>query len=36
MNNKLDYLAFSIARMLDKLGHKVVPIASSNIKLHSL
>ncbi len=31
MNNKLDYLSFSIARMLDKLGHKAVPIASSNI-----
>jgi len=31
MNNKLDYLSFSIARMLDDLGHKAVPIASSNI-----
>ena len=31
MNNKLDYMAFSIARMLDELGHKTVPIASSNI-----
>lgn len=31
MNNKLDYLSFSIARMLDNLGHKAVPIASSNI-----
>lgn len=31
MNNKLDYLSFSIARMLDDLGYKTVPIASSNI-----
>ena len=31
MNNKLDYLSFSIARLLDDLGHKAVPIASSNI-----
>lgn len=31
MNNKLDYLSFSIAQMLDNLGHKAVPIASSNI-----
>jgi len=31
INNKLDYLSFSIAQMLDNLGHKAVPIASSNI-----
>lgn len=31
MNNKLDYLSFSIARMLDDLGCQAVPIASSNI-----
>ena len=31
MNNKLDYLSFSIARMLDDLGYQAVPIASSNI-----
>ena len=31
MNNKLDYMSFAIARMLDRLGHQAVPIASSNI-----
>ena len=31
MNDKLDHLSFSIARMLDDLGYKAVPIASSNI-----
>ena len=31
MNNKLDHLSFSIARMLDKLGFQAIPIASSNI-----
>ncbi len=31
MNDKLDHLSFSIARMLDDLGYKTVPIASSNI-----
>ncbi len=31
MNNKLDYMAFRIARFLTKEGFRVVPIASSNI-----
>ena len=31
MNNKLDYLSFSIAQLLDNLGYQAVPIASSNI-----
>ena len=31
MNDKLDHLSFSIARMLDDMGYKTVPIASSNI-----
>ncbi len=31
MNDKLDVLSFRIARMLDDLGYKTVPIASSNI-----
>lgn len=31
MNDKLDVLSFKIARMLDDLGYKTVPIASSNI-----
>lgn len=31
MNDKLDVLSFKIGRMLDDLGYKTVPIASSNI-----
>ena len=31
MNDKLDVLSFRIGRMLDDLGYKTVPIASSNI-----
>ena len=31
MNDKLDLLSFRIARLLDDLGYKTVPIASSNI-----
>lgn len=31
MNDKLDVLSFKIARMLDDMGYKTVPIASSNI-----
>ena len=31
MNDKLDVLSFKIARMLDDLGYRTVPIASSNI-----
>ena len=31
MNDKLDHLSFSIARMLDDMGYKTLPIASSNI-----
>ena len=31
MNEKLDVLSFRIGRMLDDLGYKTVPIASSNI-----
>ena len=31
MNDKLDVLSFRIARMLDDMGYKTVPIASSNI-----
>ena len=31
MNDKLDVLSFRIARLLDDLGYKTVPIASSNI-----
>ena len=31
INNKLDYMSFTIARMLDDLGYQAVPIASSNI-----
>ncbi len=31
MNDKLDVLSFKIARLLDDLGYKTVPIASSNI-----
>ena len=31
MNDKLDVLSFKIGRMLDDLGFKTVPIASSNI-----
>ena len=31
MNNKLDYMAFKIARLLDDLGYETIPIASSNI-----
>lgn len=31
MNDKLDLLSFRIARLLDDLGFKTVPIASSNI-----
>lgn len=31
MNDKLDVLSFKIARYLDDLGYKTVPIASSNI-----
>ena len=31
MNDKLDLLSFKIARYLDDLGYKTVPIASSNI-----
>ncbi len=31
MNDKLDLLSFKIARFLDDLGYKTVPIASSNI-----
>ena len=31
MNDKLDLLSFRIARMLDDLGYKTIPIASSNI-----
>ncbi len=31
MNDKLDVLSFKIARFLDDLGYKTVPIASSNI-----
>lgn len=31
MNNKLDVMSFKIGRMLDDLGYKTVPIASSNI-----
>lgn len=31
MNDKLDVLSFKIGRMLDDLGYKTVPLASSNI-----
>ena len=31
MNDKLDVLSFKIARMLDDMGYRTVPIASSNI-----
>ena len=31
MNDKLDVLSFRIARLLDDMGYKTVPIASSNI-----
>ena len=31
MNEKLDVISFKIGRMLQDLGHKTVPIASSNI-----
>lgn len=31
MNDRLDVISFKIARMLDDLGYKTVPIASSNI-----
>ena len=31
MNEKLDVLSFKIGRMLDDMGYKTVPIASSNI-----
>jgi epoxyqueuosine reductase QueG len=31
MNSKLDFLSFKIGRMLEDLGYKSVPIASSNI-----
>ncbi|MEK6796212.1 MAG: hypothetical protein AABZ39_15640 [Spirochaetota bacterium] len=31
MNNRLDLIAFKIARLLDDKGYKTVPIASSNI-----
>ncbi len=31
MNDKLDMMSFKIARFLDDMGHKVIPIASSNI-----
>lgn len=31
MNSKLDVISFKVARMLDDLGYKTVPIASSNI-----
>ncbi len=31
MNLKLDYIAFRVARLLDRLGYDAVPIAASNI-----
>ena len=31
MNVKLDYIAFRVARYLDRLGYEAVPIAASNI-----
>lgn len=31
MNLKLDYIAFRIARFLDRLGYEAIPIAASNI-----
>jgi len=31
LNNKLDYMAFKLARFIEKSGYQVVPIASSNI-----
>ena len=31
MNLKLDYIAFRVARYLDRLGYEAVPIAASNI-----
>lgn len=31
MNLKLDYIAFRVARFLDKLGYEAIPIAASNI-----
>lgn len=31
MNVKLDYIAFRVARFLDRLGYEAVPIAASNI-----